>query len=139
MFNFMVSNFNGLTVVWSVLCSIGKSFFSTRSVSTICVPMYIFYSIFKGHFFVFKEFFQKFLSLFMACIQERLMMTLIWYITINRAVWGYKNHIHRYFLIISYLYLRTASLSSFLLGFQNKATSWKLVFNFVSIMLDVGL
>ena len=33
-----------------------------------------FYPIFKDHFFVFKEVFQKILSLCMACIQERLVI-----------------------------------------------------------------
>ena len=41
----------------------------------ISCGLYIFYPISKDHFFVFKEFFfQKILSLCMACIQERLLI-----------------------------------------------------------------
>ena len=36
--------------------------------------LYIFYPISKDHFFLFKELFQKILSLCMACIQERLLI-----------------------------------------------------------------
>ena len=52
--------------------------------------LYIFYPIAKAHFFVFKEVFQKILSLCMAFIQERLLMKsgLRWHAYGNR----FKNN-----------------------------------------------
>ena len=39
-----------------------------------------FYPLFEDHFFVFKEFFQKIMSLCMVSIQERVMMARVWYV-----------------------------------------------------------
>ena len=45
-----------------------------RTLAIISRGLYIFYPISKDNFFVFKEVFQKFQSLCMACIQERLVI-----------------------------------------------------------------
>ena len=45
-----------------------------RTCAIISRGLYIFYPISKDHFFVFKEVFQKILSLCMACIQERVLI-----------------------------------------------------------------
>ena len=49
-------------------------FFSYRTRAIISRGLYIFYPIFKDHFFVLRRFFQKILSLCMACIQEWLVI-----------------------------------------------------------------
>ena len=51
-----------------------QALFNYRTRAIISRGLYIFYPIFKGNFFVLRRFFQKILSLCMACIQERLVI-----------------------------------------------------------------
>ena len=78
---------NTSNIVASVVKLYGAELiYLTRAI--ISRGLYIFYPIFKDYFFVFKEVFQKIMSLCMACIQERivsnqewLLMARVWYNT----------------------------------------------------------
>ena len=55
-------------------------YFKYRMLAFKTRGLYTFYPLFEDHFFVFKDFFWKILSLCMVSIQERVMMARVWYL-----------------------------------------------------------